>query len=262
MPDVPLHVSAQARGLVRQLRQRLHADARAIAAAAERIPDDVIAAAAFKGKAGADRAWSRILAAMPSPPFRLDRDHHARLWRFLQPVEAVLDTPDGRNRGDEAVVLSWLCLGLGRGRAVRRVGPWGLSVTDHALARLLERTAYRAEPVAAILEAHDMLLDASSNTANALLAARQWAIPAGPGALLCTVRSLSDDGDADALVLLTAETWVSGDQLRPQQVAQVAAIRFREGGRTLGDGLLLPAVLRPAARPQVDAAGQFARLAL
>jgi hypothetical protein len=246
MPDVPLHVSAQARGLVRQLRQRLHADARAIAAAAERIPDDVIAAAAFKGKAGADRAWSRILAAMPSPPFRLDRDHHARLWRFLQPVEAVLDTPDGRNRG----------------RAVRRVGPWGLSVTDHALARLLERTAYRAEPVAAILEAHDMLLDASSNTANALLAARQWAIPAGPGALLCTVRSLSDDGDADALVLLTAETWVSGDQLRPQQVAQVAAIRFREGGRTLGDGLLLPAVLRPAARPQVDAAGQFARLAL
>jgi hypothetical protein len=63
---------------------------------------------------------------------------------------------------------------------------------------------------------------------------------------------LSDAGDV--LVMLTCETWIAEHQLRPKQAVQVAAIRFRELGRTLGDGLLLPAVLRPVAKVQAGEA--------
>ena len=64
------------------------------------------------------------------------------------------------------------------------------------------------------------------------------------------MRGLTDAGDA--IVLATAETWVGTDQLWPEQEAQIAAIQFCEPGRTLGDGLLQPSVLRPMAPPQND----------
>ena len=108
--------------------------------------------------------------------------------------------------------------------------------------------------------AHDALLAASSAIARPVLGERRWAIPAGAGAFLATMRGLTDAGDA--IVLATAETWVGTDQLWPEQEAQIAAMQFREPGRTLGDGLLQPSVLRPMAPPQTDAAGQFARLPL
>ena len=67
----------------------------------------------------------------------------------------------------------------------------------------------------------------------------RWAVPGGPGAFLATLCRTAD-GEPD-LVAFTAETWVNADQLYPEQEAQVAAIRFRHGGATLGDGLLRPA---------------------
>ena len=46
---------------------------------------------------------------------------------------------------------------------------------------------------------------------------------------------LEDDG-CPPFASLTAETWVSADQLWHEQEAQVAAIRFRQDGPTLGIG--------------------------
>jgi hypothetical protein len=254
-------ISAQASGLVRLLRQRLRTEARKLTAAADRIPEQLIAGVAFKRGIGAERAWGHLLARMPRPPHRMDRDEHIALWRLLRPVDAVMINPaDGEDIGDQAIVASWLAIGRGRGRAVRREGPWGASFTNHALGRLLERTGFQADPVAVMLAAHDALLSASTGCARTMVGERLWAIPAGPGAFLTTVRGLTLDGDA--LVLATAETWVSDDQLWPQQAAQVAAIRFREPGRTLGDGLLQPSVLRPPAVPEAREGGQFARLAV
>ena len=89
------------------------------------------------------------------------------------------------------------------------------------------------------------MLDAPGEMAAVLESESRWAIPGGPGAFLATLRR-TKDGEPD-LVALTAETWVSADQLRPEQEAQVAAIRLRHDGPTLGGGLLRPMGTRLAA---------------
>lgn len=83
---------------------------------------------------------------------------------------------------------------------------------------------------------HKLLLNAPGGLAAMLGSEGQWAIPGGPGGFRTTLRR-TDDDEPD-LVAITAETWVSADQLYPAQEAQVAAIRFRQDGPKLGSKLL------------------------
>ena len=83
------------------------------------------------------------------------------------------------------------------------------------------------------------MLNAPGEMAAVLESESRWAIPGGPGAFLATLRR-TKDGEPD-LVGITAETRMSADQFRPDQEAQVAAIRFRQYEPTLGDGLRRPA---------------------
>lgn len=221
---------------MRLLRRRLTDAAARLTAAAEGVPDAVLERAAFRSHRLAAPEWARILAAMP-PPYR--RDHAGRLaqWRVLRPVGRLLEVDDTLD-GDTSVVVKSLAIGRIRGAAQRVEHLWGLAFADHALCRFLERSGFAADPEAAMHEAHEMLLNAPGDLAAVLGSKGRWAIPGGPGAFLTTLRR-TDDGEPD-LVAITAETWVSADQLYPEQEAQVAAIRFRQDGPTLGDGLLRP----------------------
>ena len=171
------------------------------------------------------------------PPYRRDPVGRLAQWRLLRPAGRLLEVGDTLG-GDTSIVVKSLLIGRVNGAAGLVEYPWGLAFTDHALGRLLERSSFTADPEAAMHEAHEMLLGARADLAPVLASEVRWAIPAGPGAFLATLRR-TNDGEPD-LVVLTADTWVSVDQLRPEQEAQVAAIRFRRDGPTLGDGLLRP----------------------
>jgi len=232
-------VSAQAIGQVRLLRHRLAAAGALLTAAADGIPGRVLERAAFRSHKLAAPDWARIMGAMP-PPYR--RDHAARLaqWRALRPVGRLIEDGDTLG-GDTSVVVRSLVVGRIHGAAQRVEDVWGLAFADHALCRMLERSGYAANPEAAMLDAHAALLAAPGDLASVLVSEGRWAIPGGPGAFLATLRRTDDDGPP--MVALTAETWVSADQLYPEQEAQVAAIRFRQPGPTLGEALFRPAAM-------------------
>ncbi len=244
-------VSAQSIGQIRLLRQRLTTAATRLTAAVEAIPSATLERAAFRSHKLAAPDWARILAAMPTPPYRRDQAARLAQWRVLRPVGRLVDEGN-RQGGDTSVIVKSLALGRFCNAAQRVEDPWGLAFADHALCRVLERSGYTADPEAAMLDAHGLLLGASADVAATLTAEGRWAVPGGPGAFLGTMRRTDDGGPV--LVMLTAETWVSSDQLRPEQEAQVAAIRFRHAGLTLGEGLLRPVGLpcyvggRPAGR--------------
>lgn len=233
-------VSAQSIGQIRLLRQRLTTAATRLTAAAEGIPNATLERAAFRSHKLAAPDWARILAAMPTPPYRRDQAARLAQWRALRPIGRVLEGGDTLG-GDTSIVVRSLALGRVRGAAQRVEDVWGLIFGDHALCRVLERSGYTADPEAAMLDAHAALLAAPGDLAGVLVSEGRWAIPGGPGAFLVTFRRTDDGGPP--LVALTAETWVSSDQLYPEQEAQVAAIRFRHAGPTLGGGLLRPAGL-------------------
>ena len=219
------------------LRRRLADTAARLETAAGSVPHAVVFRAAFRSHRFAAPDWARILAAMPAPHHR---DHAGRLaqWRLLRPIGRLLEVGDTLG-GDMSVIVKSLMMGRIRGAAGLVENPWGLAFTDHALGRLLERSSFTADPEAAMHEAHELLLGAPADMVPVLASEVRWAIPGGPGAFLATLRRTAD-GEPD-MVAFTAETWVNADQLYPEQEAQVAAIRFRHGGPTLGDGLLRPA---------------------
>jgi hypothetical protein len=253
-PVVP--VSTQAAGEVRRLRARLKADADGLVKAAVALPAMWVAAAALKGNAGSARAWQRILAAMPVVPTVFDVRRRVAVWRLLRPCSSMYLQNDGAGAAP-GVAVTALIIGLCRGKPTVDEAPWSLSFSDHALARLRDRTVYKADLVETMLSAHDDLLGASRECAETVMDARDWALPGGPGAFLATVLAMRYRTD-DAIVLIAAGTWISDSMLAPDQEAQVAALRFRQPGRALQDGLLLPAPLRAAARPVADDQGDMA----
>jgi len=202
----------------------------------------VVAALAFKGSAGRRRALLRILASMRCRPTFIDNAGRYVCWRYFGPQATILVGDEDKQ--DSALIVSALVIGLARGRPACQGVPWGLVINSHALGRLLQRTGFKADPVATMIEAHTALLAVPAGVAQAMVDEADWAVPAAGGAFLTTVRLVDHDGEA--IALLTAETWIGDDWLKPDQRAQCAAIRFREpGGLTLGDTLLLPAILRP-----------------
>lgn len=244
-------VCAQARGEVRQLRHRLGTEADTLAKAASKLSPEVVAVLAFKGSAGRMRALQRILASMLARPTFIDNADRYVCWRYFRPQATVLVGDEDKQ--DSALIVSALVIGLARGRPTRYEMPWGLVINSHALGRQLQRTDFKADPVTTMLEAHNALLAAPAGVAQTMVDEVDWAVPAAGGAFLTTVRLVDHDGEA--IALLTANTWIGDDWLKPNQRAQCAAICFREpGSLTLGDTLLRPAILRPktAINPDED----------
>jgi hypothetical protein len=248
-------VSAQSIGQVRLLRHRLATAGALLTAAADGIPNVVLERASFRSHKLAAPDWARIMSAMP-PPYRRDGAVRLAQWRALRPVGRLIEDGDTLG-GDVSVVVRSLVVGRIHGAAQRVEDVWGLAFADHALCRVLERSGYTADPEAAMLDAHAAVLAASGDLAGVLVSEQRWAIPGGPGAFLATLRQADDGGPP--LVALTAETWVSSDQLRPDQEVQVAAIRFRQVGPTLGEGLFRPAAMAGSV-PHPATAGRLAAL--
>lgn len=234
------------------MRHRLDTEADALAKAASKLSPEVVAALAFKGAPGRMRALHRILASMPSPPTFIDSAGRYVCWRYFRPQATVLVGDEDKQ--DSALIVSALVIGLARGRPTRYEMPWGLIVSSHALGRLLQRTGFKANLVSTMVEAHSALIAAPAGVGQTMVDEADWAVPTVGGAFLTTVRLLNDT--SEAIALLTAKTWIEDDRLKPNQRAQCAAIRFREpGGLTLGDTLLLPAILRPKAAINPDENG-------
>ena len=241
-------ISAEAAGIVRRTRNTLAVQAAQLLQAAQGIPITDLGGIAWKGSTGRKRALARILAQMPEAPLILQE--RVAVWRFLQPVDEPLIVGGS---DEDTVMVRALVIGLARGEHVCKSVSWGMAFTSHSLARLLQRTDHAANLVQVMLEAHDTALGASAECAGPFLQLYRWAMPAGPGAFISNVLPLDNAGEG--IVLARCATWIGTDQLWPEQVAQVAAFKHRKPGRTLGNGLLLPAPLRAELRTEPDTAG-------
>jgi hypothetical protein len=241
---------AQAESEIRRLRKSLDDEATELLRAMQGIPTSEVAALAFKGSMGRKRALDRIRLRIPFTPMLLTERY--AVWRFVRPTGPLLAEGTGPARGKQFLV-SALVVGLARGQATAKIVPWGMSFCSHAIMRLLYRSGFAADPVQAMLQAHDAARAASAECARPMLAEDSWAIPAAGGAFLATLLPMDDGGDT--IVVAQCGTWIGQDQFLPCQEAQVAALRYPEPGRTLGDGLLQPAPLRGKLRAHRDAAG-------
>lgn len=161
-PEPRTPISAQARGYLRELWVDLDTAADHLEAIARRIPpalaDDV------RGGFGkrADRAMGAIGRAIPYPPtYKVRR---AAAWRFIRPA---------RNTDRSALVVTGLMLNAAAAQGLT-ITPFGLTVSHHAVARLLDRTQFRADPTRAVLEAHDALLALRPDEGRRLFALRHF----------------------------------------------------------------------------------------
>jgi hypothetical protein len=214
----PVSVSVEARGRLRVLWAQLEAEACRIETAAYNVPRPWLVAAARKGKVGAARAMARIVAGMPVQPFFSERGIAA--FRYLKPVAEVPAAIGGEfDSGDQqqAIVMQAVLINSGRvGRLSRE--PFGAIFTFHALGRLLDRSGFAADPIAAMFEAHDALLVLPPTEGRKVLDLQHVRLPAAGGAFLATIRHVGT-GEAP---LVVARTWLSQDQLRDDQAADVS----------------------------------------
>jgi hypothetical protein len=221
MAQPPVSVSVEAKGRLRVLFAQLEADACRIESAADKVPRPLLAAAARKGKVGAARAMTRIFAGMPVQPFHAERRIAA--FRYLKPVDGVPAAIDGQfHAGDQqqAIVMQAILINA------RRTGwlssePFGASFTFHALGRLLDRSGFSADPIAAMFETHDALLVLPPTEGRKIYDLQHVRLPAAGGAFLASIRHVGT-GEAP---LVIARTWLDRDQLRADQAADISAWR-------------------------------------
>jgi hypothetical protein len=121
-------------------------------------------------------------------------------------------------------------------------GLWTLEIPDHALGRLLHRSA--DNPAGSIAVAHHAALrlrheDVIRN--GEVDRDFQFLLPAGPGAFVCSLVAGEDISRGYAPMLgVRAHTWLSDDMLRDDQTP---LIDDGTPGSRLGDDWLLPAPL-------------------
>ena len=153
---------------------------------------------------GAAQAVDRIISMIPIPP--LLRDNRSAVWRYLRPTpeRRLTDVMLLRLNGDSEPGL--------------RRKPFGLSVTDHALGRVLDRTAMSGDPAQAVIEAHDALLALEPAEGFRLFALPKFLLPTRDGAFLVSSCSTSDDTP-----MSIARSWIAHDQLHGDQERDVGA---------------------------------------
>jgi hypothetical protein len=215
----PVSVSVEARGRLRVIFAQLDADACRIEAAAARLPRKQLVAAALKGKVGSERAMSRIFAGMPLQPFHYERRSAA--FRYLKPLPAVpeaVGTSGDIADQQPAIVMQALLINAGRA-GLLRCEPLGAAFTFHALARLLDRSAFSADPIASMFEAHNALLLLPPVEGRQVFKLERVPLPAAGGAFLASIRHVGA-GDSP---LAVCRTWIDRDQLRTEQAADISA---------------------------------------
>ena len=195
MKRVP--VSREAHGRIRLLHRALAADADRIADAIEALPPAMVRAALSK-EIRSRAALRHVIQRMPaSLVWQAPRQAG---WRFLAPVE-----PDD-------VEMRVVLLG-----AVNRpsvcVESFGLRFSRHALGRLLDRTSLRADPIAAMLGAHDHLLGLDPREGNRIFELPKILIPAAQGAFVAEPSARSGNNPP----LASCRTWISSDETFPDQ---------------------------------------------
>ena len=200
-------ISNSARGQLRQLWRSLRTDADLVIGVATSLPAPMVQAALRKG-VGASKAMGRILDRMPPP---IQCSPRQAVWRLLIP--AGEDEPP-------SIAVQAILLGA-RNRPAICIEPFGLLVTRHALARIIDRSGGTVDPVAATIEAHNRLLALSPEDGEKLFQLQQLLLPAGPGVFLVSPRPRSGHEGPSAI----CKTWVSNDHLWDNQSRDVAAWR-------------------------------------
>ncbi len=205
-------ISPEARGRIRLLISHLETQSRAINRGFSQIPAAYLNCPRWKGKTGATRAIEKIARAMPIPPDLRSSD--GILWRWLQPVAQLLVDDEIPCPG-----IMVMTIFAGRKRKACTIETFGAGFTLHAIGRLLDRSGFKADPVAAMCESHNALVALSSVEGRQFFALASAELPAGGGAFLATPHHL---GSNEAPVAI-CKTWVSGGQTFPDQDANLAA---------------------------------------
>ena len=206
-------ISAQATGQLRLLWRTLAARSAALDAAAAGVPKEVLRGLRHKGAIGRDRALGRILRAIPANPFQ--QEFRTVLWRDLVPEP-------------EAIRVDLLSVGFGTGRFHRQ--SFGLAVSRHALARLLDRSGFVEDPADAILSAHDCLLALTPEDGAAAFELKSLTLPTKHGAFLVTPKAPATDSTSPFSM---ASTWVFSGQTWADQDAEIAAWRTLTSAETV-----------------------------
>jgi hypothetical protein len=243
-------IDAEARGRLRrwkaQLRQRYRVIDRM--AAAEQMSPDVVAFALRGSPTGRQRAFARLNSNLTTAgavlhTVRYEGRSPIAVWAILKPRTSVaIETEDPRLTQD-CITVNYILVGcLTANTAHRGDGLWSLEVPDHALGRLLQRTA--ADPTAILFAAHhaawrlhvEQVVPDHEYDPN-----YQFLPPAGAGAFVCSTRVGEDTSLGTPSMHLYAHTWLAADMLHE---GQVPLCDDGLPGARLGDGWLLPAMLR------------------
>ncbi len=211
MSGIP--VSAAARGRLRLLCRDLDSAADRISAAAASVPANLLADVQRKAERGAHRALERVIARIPAPPFW--RQGRAVAWRYLQPFPAE-GWPDPNPQ--PTIMMMAVLFGVD-GRTRLCPEPFGLAVTRHAIGRMIDRSAGAADPVAAVLAAHDALASLQPVDGHRVLQLTDFALPAASGAFLARATSLH----GAAAPVAVCRTWIGRDQLHAHQATHLQA---------------------------------------
>jgi hypothetical protein len=208
-----LSISVEARGRTRQLLRDLEASGSEMRRRLARVPGKLLCGQDWKGLTGARRAMDRIVAIVGQPPDL--RNPKFLIYRFLDVIETVPgDPPEASQR---CIVVRGLVAGS---KFPRQGGDlFGCAATGHAVGRLFERSGFNADPVQAILAAHDALLCLQPAEVSQIFALSEVVLPAAGGVWLARPRIVG----AHASPLTICRTWVPRDQLHAQQEASLAA---------------------------------------
>jgi hypothetical protein len=139
------------------------------------------------------------------------RNSQLIIYRFLD----VLDFVPGDDPATKQQFVAVMALIAGRkfpGRA--GAGTFGLGCTSHAIARLLDRSGFTADPIASMLTAHDALLALEKTEGKQVFDLKELVLPASGGIRLARPRlGVSDKGEP----LLVCRSWVPEDLLHHHQ---------------------------------------------
>jgi hypothetical protein len=142
------------------------------------------------------------------------------VWRFLQPVDALPILGDRENEAPRAGIVVMGMVATRPGRLVR-AQTFGIGFSLHALGRLLDRSAFRADPIAAMLEAHNAVAALNLEDGERVFGLAAVELPAAAGAFLATPCRFG----SDSIPMAVARTWIAGGQTFPQQDQHLEAWR-------------------------------------
>jgi hypothetical protein len=216
MGTASVPVSAEARGRTRAMCAALDATATRIGAGISRLPLRATNPACWKGPIGTARALDRIAGAMPVPPDL--RGPAVAIWRYLAPVSTLPSMDPDETPKPGVVVMA--VIARRRGRMVR-CESFGAAYTLHAIGRLLDRSGFRADPIAAMMESHNALTVLPTHEGTQIFDLRNVELPAAGGAFLASPGRFGPD----AAPLAIARTWVAGTMTFPQQDRHLEAWR-------------------------------------